>query len=307
MTSALATTTSGSGQEVADMNTWGISGPQFLLLYLALLGVTVLVVVLVRRRVLAVPDGQPAVAPRVDAYEAAYLNGGSSLVATTAISNLLRGGFVANMARRGRWVRLRARSAPPAGAHPVEWAAYQVVVANPGRTLGDVRAALALEPAMDALRERLRRGGLVPSPEQRARYRAMPLWFVPLLAPGAARVAAGSANGRPVGFLVALLVATVVVAVVLALRAPQATELGRRTLQQLRVANPRPTGGLAPAEMTMAMALFGAGVLWTADTDTALLMRVPREHSSPGFGGGGDGGGGDGGGGGGCGGGGCGG
>ena len=73
------------------MKTWGISGPQFLLLYLALLGVTALVVVLARRRVLAVPDGRPAVAPRVDAYEAAYLNGGDSLVATAAISNLLRG------------------------------------------------------------------------------------------------------------------------------------------------------------------------------------------------------------------------
>jgi uncharacterized protein (TIGR04222 family) len=178
-----------------------------------------------------------------------------------------------------------------------------VVAANPQRTLGDVRAALALEPALAALRERLVQGGLVPSSEQRARFRAAALWFVPLLALGAARVAAGSANGRPVGFLVGLLAVTVVVAVVLALRMPQATEPGRRILQQLRMANPRPTGGLAPAEMTMAMALFGAGVLWTADTDTALLMRVPREHSA--FGGvhaGGDAGGGDGcgGGGGGC-------
>jgi uncharacterized protein (TIGR04222 family) len=308
MTSALATTTSGSGQEVADMKTWGISGPQFLLLYLALLGVTVLVVVLVRRRVLAVPDGQPAVAPRVDAYEAAYLNGGGSLVATTAISDLLRGGFVANTARRGRWVRLGARSAPPAGAHPVEWAAYQVVVANPGRTLGDVRAALALEPAMDALRERLRRGGLVPSPEQRARYRAAVLWFVPVAALGAARVAAGSANGRPVGFLVALLVATVVAAVVLALRVPSATELGRRTLGRLRAETRKPTVGASPAELGMATALFGAGVLWAADTETALAMRLPREHGAflGGIGGGDGGGGGScGGGGGGCGGGGC--
>ena len=37
-----------SGQEVA-MDTWGISGPQFLLLYLVLLAVSVLGVVLTRR------------------------------------------------------------------------------------------------------------------------------------------------------------------------------------------------------------------------------------------------------------------
>ncbi|HYN19161.1 MAG TPA: TIGR04222 domain-containing membrane protein, partial [Actinomycetes bacterium] len=279
-----------------QMDTWGISGSLFLVLYLAQFGAILLVVTLVRRRVLAVPDGQPAVPPRIDAYQAAYLSGGGSLVATTAISNLLRGGYVDNAARRGRWVRLGARSAPPAGAHPVEWAAYQVVAANPGRTLGDVRAALALEPAMDALRERLRHGGLVPSPEQRARYRATALWFVPLLALGAARVAAGSANGRPVGFLVALLVATVVVMAVLALRVPRATELGRRTLGRLRGETRKPTVGASPAELGMATALFGAGVLWAADTETAQAMGIRREDGAflGGIGGGGDGGGGGG-------------
>jgi hypothetical protein len=62
----------------------------------------------------------------------------------------------------------------------------------------------------------------------------------------------------------------------------------------------------------MGTALFGAGVLWTADTDTALMLRVPREQGwyagFGGHGGGGDGGGGSCGGGGcggGCGGGGC--
>jgi uncharacterized protein (TIGR04222 family) len=221
------------------MKTWGISGPQFLLLYVALFGVTLLGVVLARRRVLAVPDGSAVTPSRLDPYEAAYLNGGGSLVAATAFSSLLRGGFVANTARRGRWVRLAAtRAAPPAGTHPVEWVAYQVVAANPDRTLGDLQVALAREPAVAALRERLRLAGLAPSPEQRARYRAMALWFVPLAALGVIRVAAGSANGRPVGFLVALVAATVVVAVVLAVRVPQATELGRRTW-----AWPRPCSG----------------------------------------------------------------
>jgi hypothetical protein len=63
------------------MDTWGISGSLLLVLYLAQFGVILLVVTLTRRRVLAVPDGQPAAPLRVDAYEAAYLNGGSSPVA----------------------------------------------------------------------------------------------------------------------------------------------------------------------------------------------------------------------------------
>jgi hypothetical protein len=60
----------------------------------------------------------------------------------------------------------------------------------------------------------------------------------------------------------------------------------------------------------VATALFGAGVLWAADTETAVALRIPREHGAH-LGGswGGDAGGGGscggGGGGGGCGGGGC--
>jgi uncharacterized protein (TIGR04222 family) len=290
--------TSGSGQEVA-MHTWGISGPQFLLLYVALLAVTVLAVVVARRRVLAVPDGA-AVPARLDRYEAAYLNGGCKLVATTAVSSLLRAGHLAGPARRRQPFRLVARTAPPAGAHPVEWATYQLLTARPHPRWA-LGVALCREPAMAALRRRLRLGGLAPTSEQRARYRATGLWFLPLLALEVARVAAGTANGRPVGFLVALLVVTVVAAAVLSLRVPQATELGRRTLARLRAETGRPAAGASPSELAMATALFGAGVLWGADTETAMALRIPRENGA--FGGvhGGDGGGG----GGSCGGGGC--
>ena len=164
---------------------------------------------------------------------------------------------------------------------------------------------------MAAVRERLRQGGLAPTPEQRARYRAAGLWFVPLLALGAARVAAGSANGRPVGFLVVAL----------------AGHRGDRDRAQrcgcpppprwagapwrwLRAETRRPSAGASPAELGMATALFGTGVLWAADAEMALALRVPREHGAHlgGIGGGvgGEGGGGSScGGGGGCGGGGC--
>jgi uncharacterized protein (TIGR04222 family) len=284
------------------MSTWGISGAQFLLLYLVLFAVTVLGVVLARRRALA-SDGA-AVPARLDPYEAAELNGGDDLVVITAASNLLRSGSLVNAGRRrGQPARLVTGPAPDPAAHPVEWAVYQEVATSPNRRLNDLRAELEQTSALAALRERLRLRGPAPTPEQRARCRAAALWFVPLLALGAARVAAGSANGRPVGFLVVFLLVTVVVAAALARRVPNATELGRRTLQALRAEHPRPGSGASPAQLSMATALFGAGVLWAADTDIAMMLRVPREQGfSAGFGG--DGGGG-GGGGGGCGGGGC--
>ena len=289
------------------MSTWGISGPQFLLLYLVLFAVTVLGVVLARRRALA-SDGA-AVPARLDPYEAAELNGGDDLVVITAASNLLRGGSLVSAGRRrGQPARLVTGPAPGPAAHPVEWAVYQEVATRPNRRLKDLRAGLERGSALAGLRERLRLRGLAPTPEQRARCRAAALWFLPLLALGAARVVAGSANGRPVGFLVVFLLVTVVVAAALAGRVPNATELGRRTLQALRAEHPRPGSGASPAQLSMATALFGAGVLWAADTDIAMMLRVPREQGfSAGFGGdgGGDGGGGGGCGGGGCGGGGC--
>ena len=163
-------------------------------------------------------------------------------------------------------------------------------------------------PAVAAVRERLRLGGLAPTPEQRARYRAAGLWFVPLLALGVARVAAGSANGRPVGFLVALLAVTVVVAAVLRPAGARRHRAGPAHPGRLRAETRRPPVGASPAELGMATALFGAGVLWAADVETALALRVPREHGAYAGGHvGGEGGGGSGGscGGGGCGGGGC--
>ena len=92
-----------------------------------------------------------------------------------------------------------AKAAPGTGVHPVEWATYQLVADRPDHPRWALGAELCRAPAMAALRERLRLAGLAPTPEQRTRYRAAGLWFVPLLALGVARVAAGSANGARSG------------------------------------------------------------------------------------------------------------
>src|SRR4029450_4810334 len=140
------------------MSTWGISGPQFLLLYLVLFAVTVLGVVLARRWALA-PDGA-AVPARLDPYEAAELNGGHDLVVITAASNLVRSGSLVNAGRRRGQPAPRVTRPPPRAAAP-----------SPTRRLKALRAALEQGSALAALRERLRLRGLAPTPEQRARCR----------------------------------------------------------------------------------------------------------------------------------------
>ena len=170
---------------------------------------------------------------------------------------------LAGPARRRQRLRLAAGTAPPAGAHPVEWATYQLVATRPDHPRWALGAELCRAPAMAAVRERLQQGGLAPTPEQRTRYRATGLWFVPLLALGAARVAAGSANGRPVGFLVVALLVTVVTAAVLSVRVPAATALGKRSLTMLRAETRRPPAGLEElARRGVPVVPHGSGCRW---------------------------------------------
>jgi hypothetical protein len=60
------------------MQTWGISGPQFLFIYVVLVGLTALIVAAAQRRVIAAPSRMGEV-PELDPYEVAYLNGGRLL------------------------------------------------------------------------------------------------------------------------------------------------------------------------------------------------------------------------------------
>ena len=67
------------------MNTWGISGPQFLVIYGAILVVTGAVVFAIRRRICGHSDrGGLATlrAPELSPYEGAMLKGGDSLALT---------------------------------------------------------------------------------------------------------------------------------------------------------------------------------------------------------------------------------
>src|SRR4029453_19409964 len=174
------------------MHTWGISGPQFLLIYGVLLVVTALCVAAAQRRVVAAP-GRLGGVPDLDPYEIAYLNGRAPLAATTAAANLLRGGFLDKPDGQPEQVRLIPVRPPPPYAHPVEQAVFEEMAADPDQPFAQVQTALDDAPALAAIHERLRQRGLATTRAQAFQHLALVLWFVPLLLLGAARVAAGVA------------------------------------------------------------------------------------------------------------------
>ena len=64
------------------------------------------------------------------------------------------------------------------------------------------------------------------------------------------------------------------------------TPYGRRTLAALRERSPQPRRALAgtgpvAARLGLAVALYGAGVLWTADAGLAAGLKVPPGTPSP--------------------------
>jgi uncharacterized protein (TIGR04222 family) len=191
-------------------NTWGISGPDFLLIYLALFLITWGAVLAVRERVRAAAgrasvSGQPA----LGLYEAAMLNGGGRLALAVAVCRLKEAGSVRLDPDRSEIVV----SGPlPANADPVEEWAYRRVgsARDGGWGLLDDEVA---DPVLGPIRDRLQGLGLVPTAEQTALMRRQALWFAPLLALGAARVIAGTAHHRPVLYLVVLMLLALGVAI----------------------------------------------------------------------------------------------
>jgi uncharacterized protein (TIGR04222 family) len=269
------------------MDTWGISGGAFLVGYAALLVALFGVGRALRGRVVRDRDGWPPDSA-VDVYEIAMLNEGPRLALAAAAASLRDAGALAVAEADGALVA--AGPLPPA-AHPLEQRVYADV------RDGGARAARRLlrgrDPVLDDMSDRLHDLGLVPSARQRAFARAQALWIVPLVVLGGARVAAGSANGKPVGFVVALTGVAAVVAIAWAIDAPAITERGRKLLDAMRADERR-----APSlPLAGSLALSGTTAVWAADASLAAAIGLPRETAS---GGGGWGLGGDGGGGGGC-------
>ena len=70
----------------SDVDTWGISGPTFLLAYVVLAIAVIVAAVRARRSLSDVSAERPASRLDERAYDVAYLNGGAELAVTAALS-----------------------------------------------------------------------------------------------------------------------------------------------------------------------------------------------------------------------------
>lgn len=290
----------------ATADTWGISGPEFLLVYLAI-AAAVLVVGTRARRALA---GRRATSPVGDLtarpHDISYLNGGAELAVYSALSAMHLRGTIA-VGGKGL-VSARGRLAPDADG------LEKAIHFTAGTPVQRRRLPFhrPVQTALLVIEERLVAAGLLVSEDQRRRIRRVGFWMLGVAGLGLVRLLAGIAEARPVGYLLVALIVVTVIAVVQLAMAPRRSRLGDRTLARLRAdhhalaPSMRPDWHVyGPAGAALSIGIFGTSALWASDPAFAEEIAAERAtSSSAGDGGGAAVGGGDGGGGG-CGGGGC--
>jgi ABC-type multidrug transport system fused ATPase/permease subunit len=150
-------------------------------------------------------------------------------------------------------------------------------------------------PALDAVRNDLRRLGLIVSDAQAVNVRTVPALVVLVAAVvGGLRLALGMAAGRPVGYLIGLLVVTLVVALLFFRPSAPRTHRGdrlvrslRRTNAALRTSAAAAAAGLAGADLALAVGLWGTGVLSGTPLDDVRRVLQPQTGSGSGDSGGG--------------------
>lgn len=293
----------------ATADTWGISGPEFLLVYLVI-ATAVLVAGTRARRALADPRATSPVGDlTARPHDISYLNGGADLAVYSALSAMHMRGTITGSGEG--LVRATGRLTPDTDGLEK---AIHFTAGSPvqRRRLPFHRP---VQTALLVIEERLVATGLLLSDEQRARIRRVGFWMLAVALLGLVRLLAGIAEAKPVGYLLVVLIVVAVIAAVQLAVAPRRTRLGDRTLTQLRADHHALAPSLrpdwhvyGPAGAALSIGVFGTSALWASDPAFAEEIAAQRATSSSfGDGGGGGaavGGGGDDGGGG-CGGGGC--
>lgn len=268
----------------AAPDTWGITGPDFLLGY-AGLAVLATGYCLVRRRALtAGPERPPVTDWSGRPHDLAYLNGGADLAVYSALSAMhLRGTVVSERGRVSAVGTLDRR--PDDLERAIHRGTAKTVHRNrlPGQH--------AVCTALAAAHKRLVADGLLLSDGQRARIRRGGLAMVAVAALGLVRLLAGVAEAKPVGYLVAVLAGVVVVAVGLLVMAPRRTRLGTATLARLRSEEHLLSPSLkpdwtvhGPEAAALAVGLFGMSALWASDPAFAEELAVARAAGASGAG-----------------------
>ncbi len=295
-------------------DTWGLSGPDFLRLYIGLavavyLSATV-VLVWSRYRPSGANQETRDVARMLTPPEVAYLRGGPKGAVLCAVASLRARHLILAPGKR----RLATTRAVPRGeVFPLERAVYEAV--RHQTRFKELADAATVRAELDAIDARLTGIGLVLPPAHRRWVRIAKLAIIAVLGLGVVRLIAGVANNKPVGFLLltvfgyaALMTGWLLVNSSLFPR----TSTGRRVLRHLTrhyvTLTPahRPSWSAGGAQTAaMSAALFGAAAVYAGDPGFAHRLGVAAgttggSASSGGGTGCGSGGGGDSGGGGGC-------
>jgi uncharacterized protein (TIGR04222 family) len=202
--------------------------------------------------------------PELDAYEVAYLGGGSRMALDSALTSLVASGV---LVFEPDTRQIHAGTALPAHAPPLEQEVYAEVVRASSLEITAIRRRASELTAL--ISKRLEERGLT------SRYGYdVPFW-VALIAPiiGGSRAASSLWNHRPALLLVLLCLAGGAVAFVFFRSRSERTRAGEAVLEALKQRHERlrtETAGGAPAAegtLPIAIGLFGLGVL--ADSDLA--------------------------------------
>jgi uncharacterized protein (TIGR04222 family) len=260
-------------------DTWGISGPTFLICYLSAI-VLVVIAAAVHRRTRSA--GRPGDVDRLGPQPIAYLAGRDKLVVYTALAGLRAAGAIGS----GPDKTLLQTGPMPAGGTALDTAVYNAA----GRRIRarDVAGDQWVAAAIAELRDGLETRGLATTAAQR---RTMRLWVVPglaLIALGVARLVAGVRNDRPVGFLVPSIIVAIVVTVMVFSKASgvptAAATKGVATLRkQSQYLSPRQSPAYATygaSGAAMGVALFGAASLYAMDPAFAAEAGIQQASAS---------------------------
>ena len=297
----------------ATGDTWGISGPTFIVIYLVIAVVTWVATTRVRRTLADPQPKKPVGDLSGHPHDVAFLNGGRDLAITSALSAMYLRGTIAP--QRGS---VQAIGRIDHRTDELERAIHFTASTSVARSRLPFHGPVAT--ALKTVEQRLTSAGLLISPEQRSHIRRTGFWMLGVAGIGLVRMLAGIAEGKPIGVLAFAFIGVLVVALVQLGRSPRRTRPGDRTLKQLADQHHalapvmRPDWAVYGAEAAaLGVGIYGVSALWASDpafADELALQKATAtggsDGSSCGSSGGDSGGsGGDCGGGGGCGGGGC--
>lgn len=270
-----------------QLNPFDLAGPTFLVVYITALAAACFIAYVLRKRASGSDyepqrpflrsDQEPAFrSVNLDAYEAAYLRGGSKLAIETAIATLVRSNalhlsFVDNS--------LSPVPGAPRPTHPFEQEVHRVIQSGEANKINTIRTNASA--AAERLASRLRALGLILSDQGMTTAHLVPVIIMLLvLAFGAIKILVGLWRDRPVGFLFVLCCLTAFIAYRLFKSPPLRTAYGDQILERLKYENAaleatarsKPEG-LATGDVSLAIALFGMTALAFTDQSWSMLRR----------------------------------